>query len=129
MRKSFLVAAATVAMFSADMTASSAGAMSLSFSWAGIASCGSSPPAFTLSGVPSGTKQLAFNMIDLSYNNYNHGGGTIAYQGNKVPAGSFSYTGPCPRPGPNMYQVTVQALDGAGKVLATAVTTRPFPPH
>jgi len=98
MRTLFLPAA-TVAAFSWDMTASAAGAMSLTFSWAGVASCSPRPPAFTLSGVPGGTSRLAFNMVDLDLTSYPHGGGTIPFQGDEVPAGSFSYTGPCPPAG------------------------------
>jgi len=90
MQKLVLVATATVAVLSWDMMASAAGAMSLAFSWAGVASCSPSPPAFTLSGVPRGTTRLAFNMVDLDLPSYPHGGGMIPFQGNQVPAGSFS---------------------------------------
>jgi phosphatidylethanolamine-binding protein (PEBP) family uncharacterized protein len=128
MRTLFLPAA-TVAAFSWDMTASAAGAMSLTFSWAGVASCSQRPPAFTLSGVPGGTSRLAFNMVDLDLPSYPHGGGTIPFQGDEVPAGSFSYTGPCPPAGQHTYRWTVQALDATGKVLATAAASRPFPPR
>jgi phosphatidylethanolamine-binding protein (PEBP) family uncharacterized protein len=129
MLKFFLVAAATAAMLSAEMMVSAAGAMSLNFSWNGVQACNSTSPAFSLSGVPKDTKQLAFQMVDKNVPSYQHGGGTVAYQGNAVPAGSFSYTGPCPPSGQHTYQWTVQALDGASKVLATAVSSRPFPPR
>ena len=76
------------------------------------------------------TSQLAFNMVDLQNQSYSHGGGTIAHQGSKVPAGSFSYTGPCPPEGVHHeYQWTVQALDANGKITASASASRPFPPR
>jgi phosphatidylethanolamine-binding protein (PEBP) family uncharacterized protein len=109
---------------------SNAYAMGLNFSWSGVTACGSSSPAFTVSGVPSGTSQLAFNMIDLNVPSYQHGGGSVAYHGSsRIPAGSFSYNGPCPPSGQHTYKWTVQALDASGKALASASASRPFPPH
>ena len=102
-----------------------------SFSWAGVARCSSSPPAFTLSGVPAGTTRLAFNMIDLNAPSYPHGGGTIAYQGgNQIAAGTFSYKGPCPPENQrHNYRWTVRALDAGGNTLATTSAASPFPPR
>jgi hypothetical protein len=114
-----------------DVACSEAIAMSLSFSWTGVARCSSSPPAFTLSDVPPDTSRLAFNMVDLNLPSYPHGGGTISYQGStQIAAGSFSYKGPCPpeRQRHN-YRWTVRALDAAGKTLATASAANPFPPR
>jgi len=128
MRCTFLIAAMLAAVLSAHATAASA--MSLSFSWAGVGACGSSPPAFMLSDVPAGTTKLAFNMVDLNVPSFHHGGGTVAYQGgDTIPAGSFSYTGPCPPSGQHRYRWTVRALDASGKALATATATEPFPPR
>ena len=121
--------AALIALSATTIAASPAAAMSFNFTWEGVNACGSSPPAFTLSDVPRETKQLAFRMVDLDYPSYPHGGGTIAYQGDQIPAGSFSYKGPCPPRGQHTYQWTVKALDANGKMLATAVTSRPFPPR
>jgi len=130
MRPHCLIAAASAAVLSVASSASAASAMSLSFSWAGVKACGSSPPAFSLSDVPAGTARLAFKMIDLKATSFPHGGGTIPYQGSDdIPAGSFSYKGPCPPAGQHPYRWTVQALDASGKALASAVATRPFPPR
>ncbi len=129
MRSQFL-AAVGVALVSMGGLPSTALAMGLNFSWAGVTSCGSSPPAFALSGVPHGTARLDFNMVDLNVPTYQHGGGSVAYRGNnKIQAGSFSYTGPCPPSGQHIYRFTVQALDASGKVLASASASRPFPSH
>jgi hypothetical protein len=127
------VATVTVALtttIAVDVACSEAIAMSLSFSWTGVARCSSTPPAFTLSAVPAGTSRLGFNMVDLNLPSYPHGGGTITYQGgSQVAAGSFSYKGPCPpeRQRHN-YRWTVKALDAGGKTLATANAASPFPP-
>lgn len=125
------VTAALTTIVAVDLTCSVATAMSLSFSWTGVARCSSSPPAFTLSDVPSGTRQLAFNMVDLNLPSYPHGGGTVSYQGgNQVAAGSFSYQGPCPPAGQrHNYRWTVKALDAEGKTLATASAASRFPPQ
>jgi phosphatidylethanolamine-binding protein (PEBP) family uncharacterized protein len=102
--------------------------MSVSFEWGPTKKCfdPKSPP-IALSGVPEGTKNLAIKMTDLNAVDYNHGGGTVAYSGQKsLPYGAFRYQGPCP-PSRHTYQFTVKALDGSGKVLATAKARRPFP--
>jgi phosphatidylethanolamine-binding protein (PEBP) family uncharacterized protein len=117
-----------MAIIAVDVTRSAATAMSLSFSWIGVARCSSSPPAFTLSDVPAGTRRLAFNMVDLNLPSYPHGGGTISYQGDQIAAGSFSYQGPCPPAGQrHNYRWTVKALDAEGKTLATTSAAGRFP--
>jgi Phosphatidylethanolamine-binding protein len=125
------VTAVLTTIAAVDVTCSVAIAMSLSFSWTGVARCSSSPPAFTLSDVPPGTSRLAFNMVDLNVPSYPHGGGTISYQGgNQIAAGSFSYKGPCPPEHQrHNYRWTVKALDAGGKTLATTSAASPFPPR
>ena len=125
------VTAVLTTIAAVDVTCSVAIAMSLSFSWTGVARCSSSPPAFTLSDVPLGTSRLAFNMVDLNVPSYPHGGGTISYQGgNQIAAGSFSYKGPCPPEHQrHNYRWTVKALDAGGKTLATTSAASPFPPR
>ena len=99
--------------------------------WAGSKSCfdPQSPP-FTLNGVPPGTQRLHFAMKDLDAPDFRHGGGTVAYDGQRlVPRGAFSYRGPCPPQGQHHYQWTVEAVDAAGHTLATASITKKFPPE
>lgn len=103
-------------------------AMGASFSWRGTSACSSTSPAFKLSDVPSGTKTLSFSMVDKDKPTFNHGGGTVAYTGPSVARGAFNYTGPCPPPGEtHTYAWTVEAIDGSGKVLATARAQAAFP--
>lgn len=103
-------------------------AMGLSFEWGPTKKCfdPKSPP-ISVSGVPAGTKRLRFEMHDLQAPKFHHGGGTVAYRGrNSLPYGAFTYKGPCP-PQPHVYRFTAKALDGSGKVLATATAERRFP--
>jgi len=100
------------------------------FSWSGTGSCfdPQSPP-FSLHGVPAGTKQLKFAMTDLDVPSFAHGGGTVPYIGqDHVNRGAFTYRGPCPPQGQHTYRWTVEALDDAGRTLATATVARRFPP-
>ena len=60
------------------LTTQNAIAFSASFSWAGIAACGSTSPAFRITAAPAGTKQLRFKMVDLNAPDYPHGGSTVA---------------------------------------------------
>jgi phosphatidylethanolamine-binding protein (PEBP) family uncharacterized protein len=106
----------------------SASAMGLSFSWGPTKKCfdPKSPP-ISLSGVPKGTAKLRFKMVDLNAPTYPHGGQTIDFTGAaKLPYGAFRYRGPCP-PSPHSYEISVDALDGHGKVLGKAKARRRFP--
>jgi phosphatidylethanolamine-binding protein (PEBP) family uncharacterized protein len=108
-----------------------ASAMSVKFSWAGYTACSSRSPAFTVSDVPAGTVKLAFKMIDKEVPTYPHGGGTIVYSGSSdIPAGAFSYKGPCPPSGQqHSYQWTVHALDAKGQAIASTSALEKFPPQ
>ena len=112
------------------LSAAQAPAFSVDVTWAGSKACFDplSPP-FTLSGVPPGTRQLRFAMKDLDAPDFLHGGGLVAYDGQRsVPRGAFAYRGPCPPSGQHRYQWTVVAEDAAGHTLATATVTKRFPP-
>jgi len=103
-------------------------AMKLSFDWGPTKKCfdPKSPP-LSVSDVPKGTKRLRFEMHDLQAPNFHHGGGTVDYRGkNSFPYGAFAYKGPCP-PKPHMYRFSAKALDGSGKVLASASAEKRFP--
>jgi len=105
-------------------------AMQVSVDWGSTAKCfdPNSPP-MTLSGVPEGTAKLDIRMVDMDAPSYPHGGGTVAYDGQKrLPYGAFTYRGPCP-PTPHDYMFTVKALNAAGKALATATARKRFPPE
>jgi phosphatidylethanolamine-binding protein (PEBP) family uncharacterized protein len=100
--------------------------MAVSFSW-----CGTRSPDFTLANVPKGTAQLDLRMVDLFVPGYPHGGGKLAFKGQKaIPCGAITsgFEGPSPPP-PQVheYQWTVKALDAGGQVLATAKASRRYP--
>ena len=100
------------------------------FTWDGTGKCfePKSPP-FKISNAPEGTKTLRFNLVDLDFTSFAHGGGTVAYDGGgTVAQGAFIYRGPCPPVGQHHYEWTVEALDSGGKVLATAKVMKEFPP-
>ncbi len=122
MKKDLLVLAAA-ASFTA-LAASPAMAFGASFRWC------SGSPAFTLTAVPKGTASLRFNMVDQQVPSYRHGGGTVAYSGQKsVPCGALgNYVGPSPPPPQvHTYEFTIDALDASGSVIGTAKTRRKFP--
>jgi len=68
-------------------------------------------------------------MTDLDVPSFTHGGGTVKYTGSgSIPAGAFSYTGPCP-PSPHDYEFEVTAINAAGDtVLGRGKAVKSFPP-
>ncbi len=105
--------------------------MSLGFRWGPTGQCfdPNSPP-ITLADVPDGTVKLRFRMTDLDATGFNHGGGEVAFDGQETLGyGAFHYKGPCPPDPsrPHHYELSMQALDAGGKVLASARAERRFP--
>lgn len=97
---------------------------SISFRWC------SGSSEIKLAGVPKGTATLDARMVDLWVRGYDHGGGTLAYKGQKsIPCGAISnFRGPAPPAGQvHDYRWTVRALGADGHELATAEATRKFP--
>jgi hypothetical protein len=110
-------------------------AFDISFDWSGLKSCTSgrpnvvANPAFQLKDVPAGTKYLRFKLSDRDAPSYNHGGGVVAYTGQKViQPGAFNYKSPCPPSGRHTYEwtATAQSKKNGGK-LATARAARKYP--
>ena len=100
-----------------------ASAFSVSFKW-----CGSGSPVFSLGGVPKGTTSLQFQMVDLDKPDYNDGGGTVAYTGQKsIACGALgNYSPPSPPPGGHNYRWSVTAIGSSGN-LGTGSATKHFP--
>ncbi len=112
-----------------------ASAFSISFTWAGLKSCTNGNPnrvknpAFRLGKVPAGTKYIRFRLVDKDAPNYNHGGGLVAYTGQKVVApGAFKYKSPCPPSGRHTYVWTAVAKKSKnGGKIAIAKAARKYP--
>ena len=105
--------------------ASEASAFTASFRWC------SGSPAFTLNAVPKGTEKLRFDMTDLNKPSFNHGGGTVAFSGQRsIACGAFSggFVGPSPPP-PEVqtYEFEIRAIGADGSTLGTAKARRKFP--
>lgn len=130
MKKTFLVAAIISAAFLAVPTY----AFDLAFEWGNIRLCTSgSPnrvdnPTFTVNGVPQGTAQLQFQLVDVDVPQFQHGGGKVAYTGQKtIGPGAFKYLSPCPPNGSHTYRWTAKALDAQGKTLDIAKSSKSYP--
>ncbi len=110
-------------------------AFELSFSWGPLKSCTSgrpntvASPEFRLKDVPEGTQFIRFKLVDRNAPQFNHGGGTVAWNGGKtVPAGAFKYKSPCPPNGAHVYEwmATAQTKKNGGK-LGDAKAQRKYP--
>ena len=114
------------------LTALAQGGFAVTPTWEGIKACSGQPitspsPAFSMAGVPAGTAELEFRMIDLDAPGFNHGGGKVRYAGQaRIPPGVFQFIGPCP-PQTHRYEWTVTARDGSGKLLGTARAIKNYP--
>lgn len=107
----------------------------IAFTWDGLKSCTSGnpntvgSPQFTLKDVPEGTKFIRFKLVDTNVREFDHGGGTIAYNGEgTVASGAFKYKSPCPPNGAHKYEwtATAQSKKSGGK-LGTAKASRKYP--
>ena len=107
--------------------------MAVDFEWKLEHRCSTVSPAFSISELPAGTNSLVAKMVDNDFTTFDHGGGSVeaaSLFNSGIPAGALKrYRGPCP---PNFssfghdYTWTFQAMDAAGKVLATATKTKTF---
>jgi hypothetical protein len=87
-------------------------------------------PEIILKNVPGSTKSLKVKMVDID-NRYNHGGGTVSYDGSdRIPVGALkNYEGPCPPMNMNpRYEIRVKAIDDNGNVIAFGKTYKIYPP-
>ena len=101
-------------------------------SWDGIKTCSGQPvsspsPGFSVTGVPAGTAELEFRMVDLDAPRFTHGGGKVKYAGQaRIAPGAFQFIGPCP-PQTHRYEWTVTARDAGGKSLGVARAIKNYP--
>src|SRR5690606_1164609 len=91
------------AAFTIAFLAAPASAFEIGFDWSGLKNCKSGNPStvaspqFALKDVPEGTKFIKFRLVDRDVPGFNHGGGVVAWTGEKtVAAGAFKYKQPCP---------------------------------
>lgn len=122
----------TAAALALSATAAAA-EFTIAFAWGDTPACNTgrartvASPAFVVRGLPKGADTVALRMQDLDAPAYNHGGGKVKIsQSGTVPAGAFTYKGPCPPRAVHRYRWTATARQG-GKVLGTAAATRRFP--
>jgi phosphatidylethanolamine-binding protein (PEBP) family uncharacterized protein len=117
------------------LAAMPAQAFEISFTWDGLKSCTSgnpntvANPIFKLNDVPEGTMFIRFKLVDKDVPGYNHGGGTVAWNGeSEVPAGAFKYKSPCPPNGVHIYEwtATAQSKKSGGK-LGQTKAARKYP--
>jgi phosphatidylethanolamine-binding protein (PEBP) family uncharacterized protein len=104
--------------------------LTVDFDWQPSDRCSRRSPEIRVSNIPAATKTLYVKLKDRDVPNWNHGGGTVAYDGSGViPAGALknSYNGPCPPSGSHRYEFTVQAIDAAGVVVGIGKKARAFP--
>jgi len=104
--------------------------LSVDFAWQASDRCSSQSPAIRVQNIPAATKTLQVKLKDRDVPNWNHGGGTVAYDGSGlIPAGALKngYNGPCPPSGSHRYQFMVKAIDAAGVIVGTGQQTRNFP--
>ena len=104
--------------------------LSVDFAWQASDRCSRQSPEIHVANVPATTQTLQVKLKDRDVPNWNHGGGTVTYDGSGViPAGALKsgYNGPCPSSGSHRYEFTVKAIDAAGVIVGIGKTTHNFP--
>ena len=117
------------------LTTPAAHAFEIGFDWKGLKLCTSGNPNkvvnphFVLKDVPAGTKFIRFKLVDRDVPGYNHGGGVVAYTGQKsIAPGAFKYKSPCPPNGRHTYEwrATAQTRKNGGRI-EVAKAARKYP--
>lgn len=130
MRNLFLAALLTAAV-----PAFAQSGLAVDWDWKASHRCNNTSPALNVSGIPDGTKTLAFQMNDLDFQNKDHGGGTVPHAGGAtaaIPEGALTarYLGPCPNNFTSFghdYKITVRALAADGSTeLGSASKAKTF---
>jgi Phospholipid-binding protein len=105
--------------------------LSVTYEWSEADRCATASPRIDVSGVPTITKTLTFKVRNLDVPRGDRGGGDVEYKRDgRIPAGAFSYRGPCPAGGEiHLYEVSVRAYDASGRLLAQGEARRTFPPE
>lgn len=104
--------------------------LAVDWEWKASHRCNNTSPAIAVSGIPEGTKTLAFQMNDLDFQNKDHGGGSVPHSGGAsaaIPEGTLTtnYLGPCPNNFASFghdYKISVRALaaDGTTELASTS---------
>jgi len=127
MKKLTLFFVVSVFCFAIAACSTSRVKLGVDYNWIPENKCSFTSPEIKVSGIPEGTRKLRVSLTDINVPSYNHGGGTVEYNGsNIIKAGALkNYDGPCPPSGEHIYSIKVQAIDGSGKVIGVGEKTKP----
>jgi phosphatidylethanolamine-binding protein (PEBP) family uncharacterized protein len=109
--------------------------ITVDYTWKLKHRCAPISPELRLSGIPSGTAELAFTMVDHDFRSFDHGGGSVK-SASGIPA-SFvvaegtlqSYKGPCNPVFESFghdYEISVVARDAKGEVIGRGSMKKTF---
>ncbi|MGH6801865.1 MAG: hypothetical protein ACREC3_00660, partial [Methyloceanibacter sp.] len=107
-----------------------ASALGIDFTWTGVPPCSNVSPRMVVYNAPAATRRFRVELVDADSAMSRHGGGEVdAAPGGVIPAGALkSYRGPCPSQKALQYEMRVEALDAAGRVLARGVEAQTYTP-
>ena len=104
--------------------------LAVDFDWQPSDRCSRRSPEIRVTNIPPETETLLVKLKDRDVPNWNHGGGTVVYEGaGVIPAGALQkgYNGPCPPSGTHRYEFTVHAIDATGTIVGMGNQMHPFP--
>jgi len=95
--------------------------LQVDYNWTSANRCSFFSQEIKVSGIPPGTRQLNVTLTDLNFPSFNHGGGTVKYEGsNLIRASALQYFyGPCPPTCCNTYSIKVNAIDEFGSIVGS----------
>ena len=106
-------------------------AIGVAFRFTAADRCSPRSPALELQGLPPGTTRVTVKLTDLNMPSFSQSGDVFVPPSGRVAPGTLpNYAGPCPPAGErHNFRFTVDAVDAAGRVVASGQATQMFPPE
>ena len=104
--------------------------LKVKIAWDKIEKCSYESPEIKIFNLPKKTKYINVSLRDANVPSWNHGGGTVKYNGsNIIKKGMLKdgYNGPCPPYGSHLYIYSIKTLDSNDTIIGEGESKSLFP--